>query len=384
MTAKWTLNIVLLSTFIVTFGMARADYTTYTQAIDAARPLYAAGDYSGAQRLTEEALTLAKTPSEKVGALMRLGAIYNKRKLNSQARQQWRQVLELAGASNEEKFKAQYLIASNYGEEENWTQLRVEMQKILVMPGGTPSDAVMARFAIAGSFGNQGDEVSARREILSLAQDITVAPILRATAYSGLAQRLLKTKEFDKAYAAFQSAINMPGVLPQFTVLTRTEFAMALLKQGNKDQAQQEFAKAQNLAFEGAKTLEEAKNFTEARSELEAALSVGQRAPYGTPAVLDAQIRMEIAQIFLKENKPQDARGSFEAVLQKTYGPNLKPQDQATLRDVRQSAQLGIAQSYVLQQNKAQAQKVLTLLLTTDALNENVKVAAEKLLQEVS
>lgn len=365
-------------------GMAHADYTTYKQAMDAARPLYADADYIGAQKAIEEAFTLAKTPSEKAWATIRIGLTYNKRKLNEQAREKWTQVLRLPDALLDEKLQAQSFIAASYGEEKNWRQSRTEFEKVLGMPEITPEGKATARYAIALSYLGEKNEVDARKVLSALAEDISVNVNMRAPFYTQLAELFLRVNEFEKAYSAFTSAVDLPGVSPQIAIVTRTAFAEALKKQGNKERAQEEFSKAQLASFNQAKALGEAGRFAEARAAVNAALTLGQASPFGTPAVFDAGMRMEIAQLFLKEGKPQDARGSFEAFLQKTYGTNLTPQDQATLKDVRQSAQLGIARSYVLQQNKAQAQKVLTNLLVSEALNENVKKAAETLLKEVS
>lgn len=369
----------VLGALTVIMGVAHAAGSTYTEAIEAARAQYQKGDYVSAQKTTEQAFSLAQTSSEKVDALIRLGLTYNKRKLNGQARTQWMKVLQLPQASAGEKLSAQSFIAASYGEESNWSQSRAEFQKIVDTPEATPRDKFLARSAIAGTFLNEKNEVEARNTFSTLAEDTALDANFRASAYTQIAQSFLRERGFEKARVALRSALSLTGVAPEFAVMVQAALADSYKNEGDMAKAQEEFDKAQDIALIQSKVLFKAKKFASARALLEQLLTFGKVEPG-----VDAGVRMEIAQIFLAESKPQQARERFQLVLEKQYGEGLTPKDAATLVAVRQSAQLGIARSYVQEQNKAQARKILQSLLAVEQLHPSVRNGAQKLFQELS
>lgn len=353
--------------------------STYTQAIDAARPLFEKSDYVGAQKLTEQALSLAKTPGEKVDALLHLGLTYRGRKMYPQAREQWVKALQLPGASVQDKLGVQSVIAASYGEQENWTRCAAEFQKIVDAPEATAQDKATARFAIATALVGDKREVEARKQYSVLVSDTSLDPNFRAMVSMQLAQNLLSARHFEQARAAFTEAnhlSNAPGELP---VAAQAGIAETFKAQGNAPQAQSEFVKAQIEALKQSQIFNNQKQFASARALKEQALVMGEVEP-----MLDAATRAQIGELWLLEGKPGEARSSLEAFVQKDYGAALPEKEATSVRVVKQAAQITIARSFIQEGNKAQAQKVLQTLLASENLDSNVKFAAETVLQGLS
>lgn len=372
-------KIVWVSVFTLTAGIARAAYSTYSETIGVARAQFQKNDYASAQKTTEEALSLAKTPDEKVGALLRLGLTYSQRKLFEQARQQWAKVLQLPDASTDGKIQAQYAIAASYGEEKNWGRCAVEMQKVVDAPNVDSQTQGTARFALAAALIAQKKDVEAQSQLLTIAQNKALDSNFRATSYTQLGQSLINTRQFDQARAAFTSVLDMPDVNGQLMVLAQGGIAHSYEVEGNAVQAQKEFATAQTQAIEQSQMFSANKQYSMARAVLEQALTFGTVAP-----TVDAGMRAQIGQILLAEGKPKEARTQLLELVNKHYGEGIAPEDAATLLAVKQSAQLSIAKSYVQDGNKAQAQQVLQSLLATDNLNPDVKVEVNNVLKGLS
>lgn len=373
-------KMALSGALVVALGVAHAASSTYTEAIEAARAQFQKGDYAGAQKTTEEALSLAKTPAEEAGALIRLGLTYKQRKLYPQAREQWVKVLQLPQASAEEKLQAQSGIAFSYSEQEKWSQSRTAFQKFLAMPKSTPEERIFARLVIAGTFLGEKNEVEARRAFSAIAEDTTLDANTRASAYTQVAQSFLRAQEFEKARTALITALGLADVPAETAVVIQAGIADSYKNEGDAAKAQQEFLKAQSMALEQFKALSKAKQLAPARAMVEQLLTFGQVSP-----AIDMSMRLEIAELLLEEGKPKQGRERFELVLKKEYPTEgLTPEDRATLVDARQSAQLGIAKSYAQEKNKAQAQKILKTLLATEQLHPGVRNGAQTLLKELS
>ncbi len=378
MNLKTLKKMLLFSTLIGVVGVAYAAYSTTTEAIDAARPLYQKGDYVGAQKLSEEALKLAKTPSEKVAALIRIGATYNKRNLNVQARTQWARILELPGASGDDKIGAQSLIATSYGEEKNWPQARIESQKIIDSPDATAQNKYLFRFVIATAYVAENNAVEARKALASIADDTTLDSNLRAPAYDQLGQGFFNAREFERGRTTLRTALGLPGLSTELAIPLQAKIALSYNSEGNVSKAQEAFGQAQVMALRQAKQFAAAKQFQSARASMEQALDLGEMNP-----ALDIGVRMEIAQYLLAEGKPALAREKFEAVLKQRYEGELSPQVQTTLRETRQSANIGLARSYIQEKNGARAKEVLNALLAANSLYPGARDTARKLLTEL-
>ncbi len=353
--------------------------STSSQAIDEARPLFQKGDYAGAQKLTEQALALAKTPEEKVKALLDLGLTYRGRKLYPQAREQWRQILELPGASAKDKAGTHSLLGASYSEEENWVYARTEFQKAVDEPELSAQEKAGNRLFIAVTFAGEKNTVEAEKRFLALAEDATVDANFRALAYSQLGQVQAEEHEFEQARAAFNQILSFPNAPRELRVVAQAGIAQSFKDQGDPAKAQAEFVKAQAEALKQSVFLAQAKQFAPARAMMEQALTFGTINP-----VLEAALQGQISDLLVQEGKPDEARTRLETLVKKQHGPGLSAQDEATLRVIRQNALLQIAKLHAQQGNKEGARQLLQDLLKTDDLNPGVKVAADKALQELA
>lgn len=373
------MKILAFAALALTTTGAFAAPSTSSQAIDAARPLFEKGDYAGAQKATQEALTLAKTPTEKMDALFHLAMIYDKRKLYPQAREQWRQILELPGASAKDKAGIHSLIGASYSEEENWVYARTEFQKAVDEPELSAQEKAGNRLFIAVTFAGEKNTVEAQKRFLVLAEDTTLDANFRALAYLQLGQVQAGAHEFEQARAAFNQTLSFPNAPGELRIAAQAGIAQSFKDQGEATKAQAEFVKAQAEAFKQSVLLSQAKQFAPARAMMEQALTFGTINP-----VLEAALQLHIGALLTQEGKPVEARMRLEALVKKAYGPGLSAQDEATLRGIRQNALLQIAKLHAQQGNKEGARQLLQDLLKTNDLNPGVKVAADKALQELA
>lgn len=371
-------RLALIGALSLTVGVARAAYLSYEEGIKAARVQFNKGDYAAAQKAVEEALPLAKTPSEKWDGLLRLGLALDKRKLYPLARQQWTKVFQLEGVTAAQKLNVQSMIAGSYGEEENWSQFRIESQKMLDAPGATPQDKAVAHLAVAGSFSNQGDWVAARKELMAINNDPAVDVNTRASALMQVGESYLRDKNFADARATFTLSRDLPGVIGQIRVLSQAGIGETYQQEGNAAQAQREFFLAQVAALEESKRYSDQKQYPSARAVLNQALTFGTVKPS-----LDAGIRDQIAGLLLSENNPEQARVVLEDLIKRSY-PGVSASEETGVLLVKQSAQILIARSYIQQRQTAQAQQVLKALLAASQLDPNVKTSAQKMLDSLS
>ena len=176
---------ILLGT--LTFAsVAHADYATYEEAVNAARIPLKQDNYVAAQPILQEALTLAKTPSEKVDGLTHLGLVYARQKMYDQAREQWNKILQLPDASGEDKIGAHNLIAGSYGEQKKLDEARTEFQKILDSADASAENKVDTHLAI-GMILLDKDNVQyelARQQFLIVAEDASLDANARGYAYA--------------------------------------------------------------------------------------------------------------------------------------------------------------------------------------------------------
>lgn len=373
-------KMALVSSFLVIIGVASAQTNDdgFTQAIETVRTQIKEREYEKAQKSAEQALTLAKTPSEQVEGLLTLALTYNQRKLYGKAREQWQKVLQLPEASATDKISVRYAVALSYSAQENWTKSRAELRQILANPVTTTSDKVKALFSVATTYFGEKDEKNGREALLSIAQDASLATNSRVTAYMQIASSFSREKNFDEARTALSGAIGLPGVSPDLALFVQSAIAQSLKAKGDRVGAQEEFAKAQVMAVNRFTALKQAGQFSSARSVLDLLLTLGEVSP-----LTEVTARSEYGYLFLEEGKPAEARKIFEGVVQKQY-QGLTPEEEVTLRDARQSAQLSIARTYVQEGDKAEAQQILNKLLASGQIQPNVQVAAQKLLESLS
>ena len=359
-------------------AFAQTNDSSFTQAIEAVRAQIKGNQYESAQKTAEQALALAQTPSNQIEALVTLGLTYSQRKLYDQAREQWSQVLQLPQASAQEKISAQYAIALSYSEQENWARARTELRPILANPEAATSSKVAARIGVATTYFGEKNEKDGRETLSVIAQDASLATNTRVTAYMQIASSFSREKKFDDARLALASAIDLPGVSPDLALFVQAAIAQSLQAKGDGVRAQEEFAKAQEMAVNRFVALKKAGQFSSARAALDLLLTLGKIAP-----LTQVTAKSEYGTLFLNEGKSAEARKVFEAILKKRY-EGLTPTEEVTLLGAQQSAQLGIAKTYVQEQNKAQAEQVLKKLLASDKIQPNVQMAAQKLLQSLA
>ena len=371
--------ILLGSVLIITgIGVAQTPPSNFAQAEDAVSARFDAGDYLGAQKAAEQALTLAKTPAEGSVALMRLGQVYGQRKLYPQAREQWGKMLALPGTSPTDQLAIHSLVAGSYSDQGNWSRSRTEWEQVLSSPAATTRSNFVAHLAIATAFLNEHNEPQARDTFALIAHDAQLDANTRALGYSQIAASFLREKQFDAAREALAGAQALPELSADRALTVQAGIAQSYKDQGDTARAEQEFDKIQPKAAVQFTALYAAKQFDRARAMMELFLSAGH-----VPPVLDAGGRMQLGYISQKQGKPAEAREVFQAVIDKQYTEALSPEAVAFLQAARQSARLAIARTYVQEGDKTQAQQVLQTLLASNNLDADVQTAAQSLLKSL-
>lgn len=319
---------------------------------------------------------MAKTPSEKMGALLRLGVVYDKRKMYPQAREQWEKILQMPDASDEDKVGAYNAIAASYGEQEKWDEARAAFEKILVAPFASARDKVNAHlamgFTLLGS--NAANRELARQQFLSVAEDATLDSNVRAIAYAQIGQSYRDDGKPGEARASFTKALALPGISLALSAQLYGATAETYKSQGDAGQTQRSFEKAQVYALAAAKDAKDHKDWDAAIALHEQVLSFGKVDP-----AIDALSRSQIGFLLLDEGKPTEAREKFEALSQKNYG-DLDGARQLAVRGLQQNAQMAIARSYIDENNAAKAREVLQRLLDSKELLPRFQESAQGLL----
>lgn len=80
------------------------------------------------------------------------------------------------------------------------------------------------------------------------------------------------------------------------------------------------------------------------------------------------------------QNKPAEARKVLEVFIAKDY-PDLSPAQETSARQLKQSSQLAIAMTYVVEENPTKAREVIQNLLATENLNPEISEAAKAILE---
>ena len=362
---------------LASVGEAQAVYSNYSQANAAVGAQFDAGDYLGAQKAAEQALTLAKAPSERIGALISLGLSYSQRGLFDQAREQWVKALAVPQISSQDSIAAQTAIALSYSQQNNGARARLEWEKIVANPDVTPKDKSFALFAIAVTYIGEKNETAARETLLSVAQDPAFDATLRVGAYTQISASFTRDKQFDQARTTLESAFYVPGITARLAIVVQAGIAQSYQDQGNIRRASEEFSSAQTLAVNQYNDLFAAKQFEEAHKMLDLYFTLKY-----IPFFMDAAMHVNLGYSLQAEGKPVEARAALEAVIQKQY-PGLTPQEQVALRFIKQGAQLAIARTYVREGNKNQAQQILQELLSLTTVQPNVRKGAQELLDSL-
>ena len=360
-------------------SVAQTAYSNFAQAIAAANAQISAGEYESAQKTAQQALDLAKTPSDKVGALVRLGLSYSQRKLYDQAREQWGKALRLPEVSPQERLAVQSAIATSYGEQQNWERSRAEFEKIVADPAATANDKAVARMAIASTFSAQESEEQARNVFAIVADDPALTANTRAFAYLQIADSFVQQRQWEQARASLVKALTLRGIASELALSAQAQIARTYQAQGDGVRAQQEFLRAQGIAINQFNAQFKAKEFAAAHKTLELFFTLGEVSPLS-----DAAARMQRGYLLQAEGKPAQARESFESVRKKQFEAGLSETSKVALRAIGQSAQFGIAKTYVQEQNKVEAQKTLVDLLQQKPLEPGVQAGAQKLLKSFS
>lgn len=372
-------KVFLLAALATAATGAFASPSTYTQAIDAARPLFEKGDYVGAQKLTEEALSLAKTPDEKVGALTRLGRTYNERKLYPQAREQWARVFQLPDASAKDKFAMRVAIATSYGEEKDYGRAIADFQKLIDAPEATPEDKFSLRLSLGGAFVGNKNYAEARKQFSALANDPALPADAHSLALTFLASTFVDTRDFDQARAVYTQILNLPDAPRLLRLEALQGIASTYQSQGDTVQAQKALVKVRDEALRLSDVSYDQKDFASAIVFKAQALATGTLAPSR-----DAGMHVQIGELLLLDGKFAQARDYENTFLKKQYPADISEKERPLVLGSQQAAQITIARSYAQEGNKAQAQQVLQSLLARENLNPSVRVEASDGLKALS
>lgn len=366
---------ILLGT--LTFAsVAHAAYTTYKEALSAARIPFNQGDYVGAQPKLEEALVLAKTPAEKVDGLTHLGLVYARQKMYDKAREQWNKILQMPDATGEDKIGAHNVIAASYAEQEKGDEARAEFQKILESPDASADDKVSAHLSIGFTLLGRGEEQSelARQQFLIVAEDASLDADARGSAYAQVGQSYRDEDKPSEARAIFNKALAIPGIPISLKSQLYGAIAETYKSQGDAQQTQRAFQTAQALGLAAAQQATENKDWAAAIALHEQVLSFGDVNP-----TIDAASRSSIGSLLFEEKKYAEGRAKLEEFLQKKY-EGLGAAQQIALGSLQQRALVDIADSYMDENESAKAREVLQRLLARPDISPGFKKTGEEML----
>ncbi len=96
----------------------------------------------------------------------------------------------------------------------------------------------------------------------------------------------------------------------------------------------------------------------------------------------DQYARVMLGNALIIQNKPIEARKALEEFVAKDY-PNLTPEQQASVRMIKQSAQLTIAVTYVSEENNDKAREAIQNLLAAQDIAPEIAEAARKFLESL-
>ena len=389
---------------------ARADFATYDEAVTAARAKYEAGEYvaaraanDGAAKLAttqqqkfdtqlrigkldlaekkpvaarekmQRALQMATDAEQKITVLLLIGQAYRDEKDYSTAIATWQQVLALPDLDSVPRSVAEVGIAGAYLDDEKFALSRQWLTRVIADPQANKNAREMAIFIYAVSYVNEKDEPKARVELAKVVANADIELSLRANAQNMIGQSYFDAADYSTARQEFAKTATL-GVWPSFLVVAQTQIIESYRRENNPQAAQKETTRFQMGMMQNATTLMKTKQGAAAREYFRAAIAVEL---VGTPSVMALGIRAQIAQSYLSENNPAQARQELAPILEQDKA-QIPEADRDAFRLMRQSAQLSFALSYAMDGDKKRSREELNKLLQMPELNPGIKTIAEQ------
>jgi tetratricopeptide (TPR) repeat protein len=372
-----TSKLLVLLPAIMGTGVAYATYSSYDEAFQAARVKYMNGDYAAARKDMTEALSLARTPDEKVSALFRIAQAFKDEKKYVEARAEWGKILKIEDTAASDQLKAQFAIAGTYLDEKNYVQARTKLTEILTSADADTSLKMATRLAIAGSYEAEKKFSLARVEYAEIVECKDADVNTKAYAQAQLGQTYFIEKDFAGARTAWQKIAAMENAAPSLVLTARLGVADTYRLQNNDVEAEREFTAARVLGMKVAQSFLEKKDYPLAIAAFNQVLSMGQ-----PPQLLTLTLHLLIGQTHSSQNNFAQARAEFAKVLTQMDDADASAAEQAGL--LAQRAQLAIAQSYLSENNYDQARLEYEKVLKIEGVNAAFRVAAERQLKLIA
>ena len=380
----------------VAAATAPAVASPYDQLMQTARAQFEARDFAGAQKTTEQALALAKTPTETRNSLWLLAQSLEGQELYEPARAAWSRVIASGNLSPNDKTNALANSAVTYFKENNWEEGRRKLETLLA-DAKSDEQKFAIEFSIASSYAGQKNWNKARTAFEALAADPHNGSGERGQSQWQIGQIYLQEDDTTRAKEAFEKVLTMPGVSPETQFGAHKDLGEIDSKAGRVEDARREFASAREYLMSKGQAEFNANNWEAARAEFAQALQLGSPDP-----VTKGVLRYKSGETYMSQQNFAAARLQFQEVL------NLRPDivrpgavapdnslhtetnDRGTASPIDvgtllyQSAQLSIAKTYIGENNGVQARAELLKTVQLTALNPEIRAAASEFLQALS
>ena len=237
------LSLLLLAT------TARAADSTYTEFLTTSRTQFEAKNYDAARATMQSALDVAKTPDEKVGALLRIAKTFSEQKDFGRAREFYAQAAAQPGISDADKLDALFNIGASFHQAKQLGEAQKSFESLLADPlfnnwpvteQQTNKEVVQAVRYNLGQVLLESGQADKGRALLSSVGDSDAIPFVRASAWLEVARSFNEQKMPDAARIAADKALavpNAPLVLQANAYSARIE---AFKAQNNAASAQEE------------------------------------------------------------------------------------------------------------------------------------------------
>ncbi len=203
---------VLALSLLLLAPVARAADSTYTEFLATARTQFEAKNYDAARATMQSALGLAKTPDEKVGALVRIAKTFDEQKNFARAREFYAQAAAQPGASGADKARALFNVGDSLHKNKQLAEAQTSFESLLADPQTPKGLADIARFNL-GQVLIESGQTEQGRQLLSQVGDSDASPFVRASAWIEVARSLRELKSWDAARIAADKALAVPNTL---------------------------------------------------------------------------------------------------------------------------------------------------------------------------
>ncbi len=285
----------------------------YDQLMQSAREQFDAEDFAGAQKTEEQALALAKTPTENKNSLWLLAQSLEGQGFYERARAVWNRVVTSGNLSPTERTNALANSAVTYFKENNWEEGRRKLETLLADAKSDEQKFAM-EFSIASSYAGQKNWDKALAAFEALVADPHYGNEERGQSQWQIGQIYLQEDDAARAKAAFERVLAMPGVSPETQFGAHKDLGEIYSKAGRVEDAQHEFASAREYLVSKGQAEFSAKNWEAARADFARAMQLGSPDP-----VTRSALRYKSGETYMSQENFAAARLQFQDVL------NLRP-----------------------------------------------------------